>query len=172
MKLLKRPLFPLLSAASALLLFAGLPSPLAAQNLTSAELLHPPADSWPGYHGDYSGRRHSKLTQITPGNVDNLGLAWAFQTNQPATLKSSPLLVDGVLYFTVPDNVWAVDARSGHMLWHFTNPPNPGNHIGQRGVAMYKGWLYFVTPDDHLISLDAKDGKVRWNIVIADQKKG
>jgi alcohol dehydrogenase (cytochrome c) len=176
MKLLKRSLsplwLPLLSSASALLLLAGLPSSLVAQNLTSAELIHPPADSWPGYHGDYSGKRHSKLTQITPGNVENLGLAWAFQTNQPSTLKSSPLLVDGVLYFTVPDNVWAVDARSGHMLWHFTNPPNPGNHIGQRGVAMYKGWLYFVTPDDHLISLDAKDGKVRWNIVIADQKKG
>ena len=169
MKLLKSSLF---LAASALLLSPACPFSLAAQNLTNAELLNPPPDSWPGYHGDYSGRRHSQLTQIAPGNVADLGLAWAFQTNQTSTLKSSPLLVDGILYFTVPDNVWAVDARSGHMLWHFTNPPNPGNHIGQRGVAMYKGWLYFVTPDSHLISLDAKNGKVRWNVVIADAKKG
>jgi alcohol dehydrogenase (cytochrome c) len=73
-------------------------------------LLKPPADSWPSYHGDYSGRRHSRLTQITPRNVDELSLSWAFQTDQTATIKSSPLLVDGVLYFTVPDNVWAVDA--------------------------------------------------------------
>jgi alcohol dehydrogenase (cytochrome c) len=74
---------------------------LQAQDVDAAMLLHPPADSWPSYHGDYSGRRHSPLTQITPQNVTNLSLAWAYQTNQPAEIKSSPLLVDGVLYFTV-----------------------------------------------------------------------
>src|ERR1700710_2699982 len=88
---------------------------LVAQNVDAAMLLHPPADSWPGYHGDYSGQRHSSLTQITPANVHELGLAWAFQTNQTAALKCTPVLVDGVLYITVPDNVWALDARSGHM---------------------------------------------------------
>lgn len=146
--------------------------PLHAQGITSTMLLHPQADSWPGYHGDYSGRRHSKLTQITPENVNELGLAWAFQTGERAEIKSSPLLVDGILYFTVPNNVWAVDARSGHELWHYTYPPNNGFYIGQRGVAMYKDWLFFTTPDAHLVSLDAKDGKVRWNIVIADAKEG
>src|SRR5579875_3539534 len=144
----------------------------AAQGLDSSMLLHPPPDSWPGYHGDYSGRRHSSLTQITPQNVDQVALAWAFQTNQTALLKCSPLLVNGVLYFTVPDNVWAVDARTGHQIWHYTYPPNKGLHIGHRGVGMYKDWLFFVTPDAHLISLDAKDGKVRWNVVIADVNKG
>ena len=102
----------------------------------------------------------------------SLTLAWAFQTGQPATLKSSPLLVNGILYFTVPDNVWAVDARSGHQIWHYTYPPNKGLHIGHRGVAMYKDWLYFTTPDAHLISLDAKNGKVRWNVQSADIEKG
>ena len=135
-------------------------------------LLHPPADSWPGYQGDYTGQRHSKLTQITPQNVKDLSLAWAFQTGQPAEIKATPLLVDGVLYFTVPDNVWAVDARSGHMLWHYTYPPNKGDHIGQRGVGMYKDWIFFVSPDAHLVSLNAKDGKVRWIIQLADVEKG
>ena len=143
-----------------------------AQNVDAAMLLHPPADSWPGYHGDYSGRRHSKLTQITPENVSGLSLAWAFQTNQPAEIKSTPILVDGVLYFTVPDNVWAVDARSGQKLWQYTYPPNKGDHIGQRGVAIYKDWLFFVSPDAHLVSLDAKDGKVRWIIELGDVNKG
>ena len=41
-------------------------------------------ESWPTYHGDFTGQRHSKLTQITPANVTNLSLAWAFQTNQTA----------------------------------------------------------------------------------------
>jgi len=88
----------------------------------SGDLLKPPADSWPLYHGDYSGKRHSSLAQITPRNVASLGLAWAFQTNQGAEIKSSPLLVDGVLFFTVPDNIWAVDARSGHAIWHYNRP--------------------------------------------------
>jgi len=145
---------------------------LLAQGLDPASLLNPPADSWPGYHGDYSGRRHSALAQITPENVDELGLAWEFQTGQKAALKCSPLLVNGVLYFTVPNNVWAVDARSGHEIWHYTYPANKGFHIGQRGVAMYKDWLYFTTPDAHLLCLNAKDGSVRWNIVVADSHKG
>ena len=103
--------------------------------------------------------------------MNSLSLAWAFQTGQPAQIKSSPLLVDGILYFTVPDNIWAVDARSGHMIWHFHHPTTEGDHIGHRGVAMYKGWLFFVTPDAHLLSLNAKDGSLRWDKVIADEKR-
>ena len=156
--------------AAALLLF--FPSRLRSQGLDPALIANPPVDSWPSYHGDYSGRRHSSLTQITPQNVSSLALAWAFQTNQDALIKSSPLLVDGVLYFTVPDNVWAVDARTGRQIWRYTYKPNEGMHLGHRGVAMYKQWLYFSTPDAHLISLEAKDGKVRWNVVVGDTKKG
>ncbi|GAC1357381.1 MAG: methanol/ethanol family PQQ-dependent dehydrogenase [Acidobacteriaceae bacterium] len=154
------------------MMLGAMTHPAAAQMPETAELTHPPADSWPGYHGDYSGRRHSALTEITPGNVGGLGLAWAFQTNQTAQIKSSPLLVDGVIYFTVPDNVWAVDARSGHMIWQYKYPPNEGLHIGQRGVGMYKGWIYFMSPDGHLLCLNAKDGSLRWNVVVADVTKG
>ncbi len=169
MKLLRDAL---IFTVSALIPFFACPHLLMAQNPDATELLNPPPDSWPGYHGDYSGRRHSHLKQITPQNVGNLGLAWAFQTNQSAEIKSSPLLVDGVLYFTVPENIWAIDARSGHRIWHYRNPPTLGDHIGQRGVAMYKGWLYFTLPDGHLLCLNAKDGTVRWKVEIADVSKG
>src|SRR5215472_11599327 len=125
---------------------------VSAQGASEQILLHPPADSWPIYHGDYSGRRHSALSQITPENVKNLALAWAFQTNQNSEIKSSPLLVDGILYFTVPENIWAVDARSGHQIWHYTHPRSHGEHIGHRGVAMWQGYLYFLTPDAYLVS--------------------
>jgi alcohol dehydrogenase (cytochrome c) len=143
-----------------------------AQGVDHSMLLKPPADSWPLYHGTYDGQRHSKLEQITPQNVRSLSMAWAFQTNQKADIKSSPLLVDGVIYFSVPDNVWAIDALSGHQLWHYTYPPNPGLHIGSRGVGMYKNWLYFLVPDGHLISLNANDGRVRWKVQVADVAKG
>jgi len=144
----------------------------AQQGATEQVLVHPPADSWPGYHGDYSGRRHSALTQITPQNVNSLTLAWAFQTDQTAEIKSSPLLVDGIIYFTVPENIWAIDARSGHRIWHYTYPPSEGEHIGNRGVGMYKNYLYFLTPDAHLVSLNAKDASFRWKVTVADVSKG
>ncbi len=147
-------------------------SALAGQGLNPDALLRPPTDTWPQYHGDYSGRRHSPLTQITPKNVDQLSLSWLFQTGKSDTIKATPLLVDGILYFTVPDNIWAVDARSGHQIWHVTFPPNKGFHIGHRGVSMYKDSLYFTTPDAHLVCLNAKDGSIKWNVVIADSHKG
>src|ERR1700681_465464 len=99
-------------------------STLFAQGTTPDMLLKPPKDSWPAYHGDYSGKRHSALTQITPQNVGGLALAWAYQTGANAQIKASPLMVDGVIYFSTPDNVYAVDARSGHQIWHYTYPQN------------------------------------------------
>jgi alcohol dehydrogenase (cytochrome c) len=147
-------------------------STLLAQGTTPEILLKPPKDSWPAYHGDYSGRRHSALTQINPQNVASLTLAWAFQTGATTQIKASPLLVDGVIYFSTPDNVYAVDARSGHQLWHYAYPANKGFHIGSRGVSMYGEWLYFMSPDSHLVCLNAKDGTVRWNVAVADAARG
>jgi acido-empty-quinoprotein group A len=140
----------------------------AAQGLEPAALLKPPTDTWPTYNGDYSGARFSTLDQINVGNIHSLTLAWIFQT-QGATIKSTPLEVNGILYFSVPDNVWAIDARFGRMIWHYERK-SEGDHIGHRGLAMYKTWLYFTTPDAHLVCLDAKDGNVRWIVELADPK--
>jgi alcohol dehydrogenase (cytochrome c) len=97
-------------------------------------------------------------------------MAWAFQTHQQA-IKSTPLLVNGVLYFTVPNHVWAIDARTGRPVWHFQRQSG-GNMIGQRGVAMFGDRLYLGTPDAHLICLDARTGKQIWDQEIADYKFG
>jgi acido-empty-quinoprotein group A len=144
------------------------PSFATAQGLEPAALFKPPTDTWPTYNGDYSGARFSTLDQISAGNIHSLTLAWIFQTQGP-TIKSTPLEVNGILYFSVPDNVWAVDARFGHMIWHYERK-SEGDHIGHRGLAMYKNWLYFTTPDAHLVCLDAKDGSVRWIVELADPK--
>src|SRR5580698_7955542 len=153
------------------LLLAG-STALLGQGVDNPMLLNPPATSWPQYHGTYDGQRHSKLEQINPQNVGNLTLAWAFQTHQAADIKATPLMVDGVLYLSVPDKVWAVDALSGHQIWTYTYPPNHGLHIGNRGVGMYKDSLYFLVPDGHLVSLNASDGSVRWIVQVADVTKG
>ena len=154
------------------LLYAALCAVTAfAQGLDPTALLKPPTDTWPTYNGDYSGRRYSTLSQINSSNVKSLTLAWAFQANSQA-IKSTPLEVNGILYFTVPEQVWAIDARTGRQVWHYHYKPSDGDHIGHRGVAMWGNWLYFETPDAHLVSLDAKDGKVRWDIELADVQLG
>lgn len=77
-----------------LALVAG--GPAVAQHVDPAMLLKPPSDAWLTYHGDYSGQRHSALTQITQSNVRQLTLAWVFNTGQTQQVKSTPILVDGV----------------------------------------------------------------------------
>lgn len=152
-----------------------LSSTAVAQDLNPANLLKQPVNMWPTYYGDYSGRRFSPLKQINSTNVNALSLAWAsrFTSGNAATgvvIKSAPLLVNDVLYLTSPNNVWAADARTGHELWHYQYGPNTGSTIGNRGVGMYENWLFFETPDSHLVSLDANTGKERWKVEIADPK--
>ncbi len=176
--------------------FVVLPAALAAQMLDPALLLKPPKDAWPTYNGDYSGRRFSPLTQINQSTIKTLNLAWVYHAiggetprsvvggegpeptegagaRNPfgASIKSTPLMVNGILYFTTPDNTWAVDARSGRELWHYFWRTKGGIHIGNRGVGMYGNWLFFETPDNYLVSLDAKTGKERWHVEIADVKQ-
>jgi acido-empty-quinoprotein group A len=163
---------PCKACAVILLLFLalGLRAPLgAAQGLDPALLLKPATDTWPTYNGDYSGRRYSPLEQINASNIDSLTLAWILPAH--LGIKSTPLEVNGILYFTAPDNVWAVDARFGREIWHYERK-SEGDHVGHRGLGMYKNWLYFTTPDAHMICLDAKDGTVRWNVELADPKLG
>lgn len=145
------------------------------QPLDPAKLLKLPTDTWPTYNGDYSGRRYSPLAQINSSNVRNLRLAWMYRLNPGpegitgnGQIKSTPLEINGVLYFTVPDHVWAVDARTGRELWHYRWESKGGIHIGNRGVGVYENWLFFETPDCHLVSLNMKDGKERWNKEVCD----
>ncbi len=120
---------------SAFLTLAATLAPAAfAQGLTPSELLKPPADSWPTYNGDYSGQRFSPLTQIDSSNVHTLSLAWATRFTAGSggggnvSIKSTPLMVNGILYFTSPNNVWAADARTGRELWHYQYPAKHREH--------------------------------------------
>jgi outer membrane protein assembly factor BamB len=88
------------------------------------------------------------------------------------TIKASALEVDGVLYFTMPDNAWAVDARDGTELWHYFWKTKGGTHIGNRGLGMWHKNLYMETPDDYLVALNATTGKEFWHKPIADLSQG
>ena len=161
------------SCASVVVLASAI---LAAQQKPSwvdaARFNQPPTTSWPTYNGDYSGRRFSPLKKVTDGNVQNLSLGWIYRTapglGGGVPIKGTPVMIDGVLYLTLPDHVWALDARTGRELWHFAWESKGGIHIGNRGVAVAGDSVYFETPDCHLVSLGIKDGKERWRKEICD----
>ncbi len=167
-----------MNLARFLIAFLLLPVALAGQNLDPSVLLNPPSDSWPTYNGDYTGRRFSSLTQINSSNIGGLQLQWAYHIENSdipgfgSGIKSTPLLVDGVLYFSMPDNVWAVDARSGESIWHYQYPPNQSIATGSRGVAVYHNSVLFESRDCNLISLDASNGKLKWKQPIGDMMLG
>jgi len=91
-----------------------------------------------------------------------------FSAGDATNIKGAILEIDGKLYFSTPDNAWAMDARDGRVLWHYYWKTRGGTHIGNRGVAMWHNYLYLETPDDYLVSLDARTGKERWHVVISD----
>jgi alcohol dehydrogenase (cytochrome c) len=131
--------------------------------LTTAQIEKPVAGSWPTYNGDYSGRRFSTLTKINATNVKNLSVAWIYDLTGSGGLKATPVHVNGVLYFSTPDNAYAVESRTGRELWHYTWTRNRGGtHIGNRGMAVLGDSAYFLTPDCNLVSLDIKTGQERW----------
>jgi alcohol dehydrogenase (cytochrome c) len=137
-----------------------------------SKFAQPPTAGWPTYNGDYSGRRFSPLNKITAANVQSMSLAWVYRMNTGAfgggSIKATPLVVDGIMYLTFPDHVWAIDARNGRELWHHAWNSVGGMHIGNRGAAAYKDYLYFETPDCHLVSLNRKDGSQRWAKSVCD----
>jgi alcohol dehydrogenase (cytochrome c) len=188
---------PLLISVSCLAAAAGVIAAGGAPGLDPAQILKPLGESWPTYSGDYSGRRYSALTQVNQGNVKNLTLAWTARVSGgpgfgggrrggagggtiiggegsgdvtaggPTSIKGAILQVSGTLYVTAPDNAWALDAHDGHELWHYFWKTKGGTHIGNRGVGMWGNYLYMETPDDYLVSLDARTGKERWHKEIA-----
>ncbi|HJZ73496.1 MAG TPA: acido-empty-quinoprotein group A, partial [Vicinamibacterales bacterium] len=83
------------------------------------------------------------------------------------SVKGSILQVNGVLYVTAPDHVWALGAHDGHELWHYFWKTKGGTHIGNRGAGMWNNYLFVETPDNYLVSLDARTGKERWHKEIA-----
>ena len=176
-------------------IFVGLaPGYSTSQSLDPAQLLKQDTGSWPTYSGDYSGRRYSPLKEINQATVKNLSLAFVTRLqagpqgpagtppvivagegkaefNTAANIKGALLQIDGVIYIATPDNAWAIDARDGHEIWHYYWKTKGGTHIGNRGMAMWKSWVYMETPDNYLICLDAKTGKEKWHKEIASFAK-
>ena len=133
-------------------------------------------DNWLSYNGDYSGRRFTSLSEITPQNVGQLRAQWVFHSRAPGILEVTPVVVDGVMFITASNDVFAVDARTGRELWQYSRPVSEGliddasGHIN-RGVAVYGNRLYTETDNAHLLCLDARSGHLIWDVAYTDGNK-
>src|SRR5215211_725695 len=116
----------LLAAGAATLLGAG----LFAQNVNRA------GRDWTHHLGDQGGTRFSTLTQITTANVATLRRAWTFHTGS-GRFAGSPMVIDGVMYFSAPNGVYAIDAATGKQVWkyvpEFADPAGGGGGGGGLG---------------------------------------
>lgn len=137
--------------------------------------------NWLTYSGDYTGRRHSPLTGITPANVNNLQLEWVLQTPAPgeATQKheATPLVVDGVMYTVQPPNVIvALDASNGRVFWTYPYTPATTARVCcgrvNRGLAILGHTLFMGTIDGNILALDARDGRLLWTTPVGRPEAG
>src|ERR1700678_2275069 len=121
-----------------------------AANLSAQLITDTIKDNWPTYNGDYTGRRFSSLTQITPQNAAHLQAQWVFHTKTPGVLEATPVVVNGIMYFTGSNDAFALNAQSGEVLWHYSRPISSGliddasGHVN-RGVAISGTRLYAET---------------------------
>ena len=162
------------------------------------------AESWPVFGRDYGNTRFSPLTQVSTQNVASLRLRWRHEIGStwrhlprvwyrprtwgltPSAISnrtrndrqvSTPLLAEGVLYYSGPYNVVAaVNASTGEEIWRYKHAmrSDPMTCCGpqNRGVGLYRGRVYLATLDAHLVALDSRTGELVWDVAIADTGQG
>lgn len=143
-----------------------------------AKVQTPAAGDWPGYHGLPSANRHSPLTQVNAGNVSKLKLAWSYSLPHLG-LQTTPLVADGIMYVTAPNQVCALASDTGREIWCYTRTRGDAAKISgdaakgaQRGAAMLGNKIFFETDDAHLIALNRLTGALMWEVFLPEGLPG
>jgi PQQ-dependent dehydrogenase (methanol/ethanol family) len=155
-------------------------------------ILNPKGVEWATFNGNVSGNRYSPLTTINKSNVSKLSVKWTSsiplwnlfhpdtpydrQNMQYFGLETVPIVADGVMYVTGPNQVFALDPRTGHQIWHYSRPRTKdlvsdaslGTH---RGVAVLGDHVFMVTDNAHLVALHRVTGRPVWEVVMPDEKQ-
>lgn len=133
----------------------------------------PIASNWLTYHGDYTGRRYSSLAEITPENVHNLRAQWVFHSRNSNLLEGTPIVADGLMFMTSANDAFALDARTGRAVWHYSRPITEGlvddaSAHHNRGVGLWHSRVYMETDNAHLLCLDGRSGHLLWEVAYAE----
>ena len=138
-------------------------------------ILHPKSGEWATYSGSLNGNRFSPLTEINTQNVAALRPVWVHPLLHDG-LETTPLVVDGVMYVTGPNQVFALDPRTGVEIWSFTRAHSAATTVSddaargnQRGVAVLGDRLFYITDNAHLICLQRLTGALLWDVSMPDE---
>lgn len=157
------------------------PNPAAREEMTAQsidQILRPKRGDWPTYSGNVNGNRYSDLEDINATNVKNLKMAW-IHTLPYFGLETTPLVIDGVMYVTGPNQVQALDGRTGREIWNYSRPRAEGGTVpsdaakgANRGAAVLGDRIFFITDNAHLICLQRLSGALLWDVVLAGPHYG
>jgi alcohol dehydrogenase (cytochrome c) len=170
--------------------------------VTEAMLRDPAPGDWLNWRRTDNAWGYSPLTQITRQNVQQLQLAWSWSMDDTGSQQATPLVYDGVMYLPNPRGViQALDAATGDLIWEYrpgaAPPPAPAPRPGggeqtdiprlsqrpatgggdtgrgiQRNLAIFGDKIFGTTNDAHIVALDARTGKLVWDVTVADEKLG
>ena len=147
--------------------------------VTEATLRNPAPGDWLNWRRTDNAWGYSPLDQINKGNVQRLQLAWSWAMENTGAQEATPLVHDGIMYLPNPRGViQALDAATGDLLWEYRPAATRGSGTGgdgngvQRNIAIFGDKIFGTTNDAHLIALDARTGKLAWDVQVADSKLG
>jgi PQQ-dependent dehydrogenase (methanol/ethanol family) len=134
------------------------------------QVAHPRQGDWPSYNGTLDGNRNSTLDQINRQNAAQLQLQWVYSI-QFNGLETTPIVVDGVMFVTGNNQVYAVSGKTGREIWRYQRPKSASAQISgdaaigvNRGVAVLGDRVFYLTDDAHLIALNRLTGGLLWDV--------
>jgi alcohol dehydrogenase (cytochrome c) len=135
------------------------------QGVTDGMLKDPPPGDWPMLRRDQAATSYSPLAQIGRENVRDLQLAWVWPMNEAGANQPSPLAHDGIVFLNNTDGiVQALDGRTGDLIWE----QRLGVSAAMRGMSLYEDKLYLALRNGHLVALEARNGRVAWDIAMPE----
>jgi alcohol dehydrogenase (cytochrome c) len=148
----------------------GVSGAVSAQGVTDAALAAEAGDNWIHTNGNYAAHRYSTLDKINTGNAKNIKVAWMVSVGGKTDAQATPSVHNGVIYFPQDNKVFAIDGKSGKILWKYEHklpddwggynvPFFTGKH---RGLALYGDNVYFLSNDVKLHAIDMKTGKAKF----------
>lgn len=129
--------------------------------------------AWPAYNNDPASQRYSPLAQITPQNVASLKPVCEVRMGEEGSFESGPIVIGDTMFVTTPHTTVALDATNCTLIWRAVHQPKQTDVFPvNRGAAYLDGRVFRGTPDGRLIAMDAKTGKVLWDVQAGDPKVG
>ena len=131
---------------------------------------------WTTYNGQVNGNRYSALTEITADNVARLAPQWVFTLPNVSQVQVTPVVVDGLMYVSAANDLYALDAGSGRQVWNYRRPRTRGlagvaARGVNRGVAVSGERVFMATDHAHLIALNRASGALLWETQMADWRQ-